>query len=127
VRFVKKFLCVPLLATLALLTAAPHAAGAQWRATAWTMDIQNDTESCVAMFVGDEDAKLSIARADVTPHHGHHFDDSHTNVTIRVKVWEHPDCTGRFVAETHDDVYMNRNILTVAKVGSKYVIQRAKS
>ena len=106
-----------------MLVFAAHTADAQWRATAWTMDFQNDTDRCVALTVGAEGAP-PIDAAVVWAHHAQHFDDNHMNLVVHAKVFER-DCSGRAIADVHDGVRQLRNILTLTQAGSGYALRRA--
>ena len=101
--------------------AAP--AGAQWRATAWTLDLQNDTDMCLSLTVGEAGAK-PIDEAVVWAHRGQHFDDNHTQLSVHVKVYANANCSGPFSADMHDNIHVLRNILTVTKTGATYALVR---
>lgn len=114
------------LAAGAFVLAAFLPASAQWRATAWTMDLTNDTDMCLYVTAGQEGDPKPIDAATVWAHRSQHFDDNHTTLVIHAKVWEHLDCTGRFIADLHDGVQQIRNVMTVVKVGNTYVMRREK-
>ena len=115
-----------LLLTLALAAATPQAAGAQWRATAWTLDFKNDTDMCIALSVG-ADGDPPLYHRDVWAHRSQHFDDNHTQFTIHAKVYEKLDCSGRFIADLSDNVHQLRNHITVTGSGTKFVWHREQT
>jgi hypothetical protein len=123
---VKAFLLSALVA-VALVLVARLPASAQWRATAWTMDLKNDTDMCLYVTAGQEGDAKPIDEATVWAHRSQHFDDNHTSLVIHAKVWERRDCTGRFIADLHDGVQQIRNVLTVVKMpGGTYALRREK-
>ena len=114
-----------LAAALAFLALAPLAANAQWRATAWSMDLQNDTDMCIHLTAGQE-GNTVIDQADVWPHRGQHFDDNHLELIVHARIYEKPDCTGKFIQDIKADVMTLRNVLTVYKNGNTYAMRREK-
>jgi hypothetical protein len=112
---------------VALVLVALLPANAQWRATAWTMDLKNDTDMCLYVTAGQEGDPKPIDVATVWAHRSQHFDDNHTTLVIHAKVWEKLDCTGRFVADLHDDIQQIRNVMTVVKQpDGKFMMRREK-
>lgn len=100
-------------------------AAAQWRATAWTMDLKNDTDMCLLVTAGAE-GDPPIDSSVVWAHRSQHFDDNHTTLTVHAKVYENKDCSGKFVADLHDNVMQIRNVLTIYKDGATYKMRREK-
>ena len=119
-----KPLCLSWIALLALVLLAPLAADAQWRATAWTMDLQNDTDACLSLSAGAEGDPKPMYERDVWAHRSQHFDDNHTQLSVHVKVYAGTSCGGAIVADLHDNIHQLRNILTVTKTGGKFVLER---
>jgi hypothetical protein len=119
-----KPLCLSWIALLALVLLTPLAAGAQWRATAWTMDLQNDTDNCISLTAGADGDPKPMYQRDVWAHHSQHFDDNHTQLSVHVKVYGNGTCSGPFVADLHDNIHQLRNILTVTKTGSTFALAR---
>ncbi len=113
-------------ATFLFLLAVPQKTSAQWRATAWTLDFRNDTDACIALSVG-ADGDPPLYHQDVWAHRTQHFDDNHTMFTIHAKVYAKPDCSGRFIADLHDNVHQLRNHISVTLDGTKYTWHRSQT
>jgi hypothetical protein len=109
---------------VALFSAVPFAAAAQWRATAWTMDLHNDTNACLNVTAEQFGDGKVIDEATVWAGRWQHFDDNHTTLVIHARVYEKLDCTGKFIADLHDGVQQIRNILTVVKNGDTFALRR---
>ncbi len=115
--------CLAMIAVVVFFSAPTRA---QWRATAWTLDLQNDTDMCLLLTAG-QDGNVIIDQANVWPHRSQHFDDNHLELKVHAKVYERPDCSGRFLADLHDNVITLRNVLTILKApDGKYVMHREK-